>query len=314
MARELALIAEGGGARGAYVYGAMQALDEIFNDQYGLANFKYMAGTSASALTMMYTLSGQFHSDGYTIWTEKVAEKRFMNKRDLKRLFSGPPILDVSYLVDEVFEKQHPLAWNQFKKSQCKFYIPIVDVETLSVRYYTNDLEVSGAMLPYELVFMDESNPAEIYSLMKAAAAMPVFYNREVNIQSRAYVDGALLAPFPLTAPIPRSAKRIVILTKPGAPSVRWWQDRLFPSIARSGFFQGSISNSDVYSLASEEHKNYQTLLNQLGGMEDCVVIQPSFEMSSSDNAAEILVRNIQAGFSDAMKLKSELQDLINLQ
>lgn len=314
MARDLALIAEGGGARGAYVYGAMQALDEIFNDQHGLANFNYMAGTSASALTMMYTLSGQFHSDGYDIWTKKVAHKRFMNEKDIRRLFRGPPILDICYLVDEVFKKEHPLAWHQFTKTKCKFYVPLVDVNTLSLKFYTNDSEVSSALLPYELVFMDRENPSEIYSMMKAAAAVPVFYNREVEIQGNSYVDGALLSPFPLTAPIPSSAKRICILTKPQAPGTRWIRDRLFPSIARGGMFQGSLSNPDIYSLSSQENGNYQALLNQLNVMEDYVVIKPSFEMSSSDNSPESLLRNIKAGFDDAMQLKSEILQLINLQ
>jgi len=312
MSKDLALIAEGGGARGAYVYGAMKALEEVFNDQYGLANFTYMAGTSASALTMMYTLSGQFHSDGLDIWTNKVSLKRFMDKKDLKRLFRSPPILDVEYLIDEIFEKQHPLAWNQFIKSKCKFYIPLIDVKELSLKFYTNDTEVSSALLPYELIFMDRNNPSEIYTLMKAASAVPVFYNREIQIRGRAYVDGTLLAPIPLTAPIPSSAKRICILTKPKSPGVRWLRDRFMPSLARSGFLQGDISNTDLYSLASEENKNYDALLEQLNSLENCVVIKPSFEMSSSGNSYRELERNIKAGFDDALTLKEQIQTLLN--
>jgi len=312
MSKDLALIAEGGGARGAYVYGAMQALEEVFNDQYGLANFTYMAGTSASALTMMYTLSGQFHSEGLEIWTKKVALKRFLDHRDLKRLFRSPPILDVEYLIDEIFEKQHPLAWHQFIKSKCRFYIPLIDVKDLSLKFYTNDTEVSSALLPYELIFMDRTNPSEIYSMMKAAAASPVFYNREVEIQGRTYVDGALLSPFPLTAPIPSAAKRICILTKPKAPGVRWMRDRFMPSLARSGFLQGGISNTDLYSLASEENKNYEALLAQLDNLENCVVIKPSIEMSSSGNREKELLRNSKAGFDDVIALKDEIQTLVN--
>ena len=312
MSKDLALIAEGGGARGAYVYGAMAALDEVFNDQHGLANFTYMAGTSASALTMLYALSGQFHSDGLDIWTKKVALKRFMDSRDLRRLFSDPPILDVGYLVDEIFEKQHPFAWNKFLKSKSKFYIPLVDVNTLNLKFYTNDTDVSSALLPYELIFMDRNNPSEIYSLMKAAAAVPVFFNKEINIQGNPYVDGALLSPFPLTAPIPSSAKRIFILTKPKAPGVRWLRDRFMPSIARSGFFQGEISNTSIYNLASEENKNYQALLDQVDSLENCIVIKPSFEMSSSGNSPEELKRNIKAGFEDVIRQKNAIEELIN--
>jgi predicted patatin/cPLA2 family phospholipase len=312
MTRELALIAEGGGARGAYVYGAMAALDEVFNDQHGLANFSYMAGTSASALTMMYAMSGQFHSDGLDIWTKKVALKRFMNSKSLGRLFTAPPILDVEYLVDEIFEKQHPFAWHQFIKTKSKFYIPLVDVNTLSLKFYTNDTDVSSALLPYELIFMDKNNPAEIYSLMKAAAAVPVFFNKEIMIQGKPYVDGAVLSPFPLTAPIPSAAKRICILTKPQAPGVRWLRDRFIPSVARSGFFQGNISNANLYGLASEENKNYQALLDQVDDLESCVVIKPSFEMSSSGNSPAELKRNIKAGFEDVIRKKVEIEALIN--
>lgn len=310
MSKELALIAEGGGMRGAYVYGAMMALEEVFNDQYGLANFNYMAGTSASALTMMYTISGQFHSDGFPIWSEKVSEKRFLDEKSLKRLFLGPPILDTAYLVDEIFGKQHPIAWNNFRKSKSKFYIPLLDVENLSVKFYTNDTEVSSALLPYELIFMDKDNPTELYEMMKAAAGIPVFFNHEIEIQGRKYVDPASLMPLPLAAPIPMAAKRICILTKPGVTGIRWLRDRFFPSVARSGFFQGEISNSSVYSLSGEENKNYESLLEQLDELEEnnnAFVIRPSFEMSPSDNRLEILKRNREAGYDDVIAKKDEI-------
>ncbi len=308
MVKPLALIAEGGGARGAYVYGAMAALEEVFNDQHGLANFAYMAGTSASALTMMYALSGQFHSDGKQIWLEKVAQKRFMNALDLSRLFTGPPILDVAYLVDEVFEKQHPLAWRQLEQAKSKFYIPLIDAKDLSLKFYTNDTEISAALLPYDLIFMDRENPGELYAMMKAASAVPVFFNQQIEIQGAHYIDGALLAPLPLTAPIPSHVKRICILTKAAAPKSRWIQDRLMPSIARSGFFQGHIDNKDVYSLIAQENPGYKALLKEVYALENTFVIKPQITMSSSDNKPESLRRNMDAGYHDVIKQKETLQ------
>jgi predicted patatin/cPLA2 family phospholipase len=311
MANNLALIAEGGGMRGAYVYGAMKALEDVFNDQHGLMNFDYMAGTSASALTMMYTLAGQFHSDGLEIWSKKVAQKRFLNARDFKRMFVGPSVLDVEYLVDEIFARQHPLALHQLKKTQVKFYIPLLDVKDLSLRFYTNDTEVSSALLPYELIFMDKENPAEIYEMMKAASAVPIAFNKEIHIQGRTYVDAAMLSPFPLTAPIPTSARRICILTKHQAPQPSWFKDRLFPSVARSGFFHGALSNSDIYSLAAEESKNYGALLEQVESMDNCYIIKPDFQISSSDNNPAALRRSLTAGFQDVIKQKEALQKFI---
>ncbi len=314
MSRELALIAEGGGMRGAYVYGAMQALEEVFNDQHGLANFHYLSGTSASALTMMYTVSGQFHSEGQIIWSEKVGEKRFLDEKSLKRLFFGPPILDTAYLVDEIFAKQHPIAWNNFKKSKTKFYIPLLDVEDLSLKFYTNDTEMSAAMLPYELILMDREDPSEVYEMMKAAAGVPVYFNHEIEIQGRRYVDPTALLPIPLSAPIPVSAKRICILNKPGPVNVRWFRDRFFPSMARSGFFQGDISNKGVYSLSGDESRNYRALLGELDELEkadNAFIIRPSIDISSSDNRLEILKRNIEAGFQDVIARKDEIQHFL---
>lgn len=311
MSRELALIAEGGGMRGAYTYGAMQALEEVFNDQHGLANFHYMAGTSASALTMMYTISGQFHDEGKLIWSEKVSDKRFLDQRSLKRLLFGPPVLDTAYLVDEIFAKQHPIAWNNFKHSKSKFYIPLLDVEDLSLKFYTNDIEVNSAVLPYELIIMDRENPSEIYEMMKAAAGVPVYFNHEIKIQGRFYVDPTAILPFPISAPIPVSAKRICILNKPGPVNVRWLRDRFFPSMARSGFFQGDISNRSVYSLSGDESRNYRALLGELESLEksnNALIIRPSIEISSSDNRIEILKRNIEAGFQDVIARKDEIQ------
>lgn len=308
MDKELALIAEGGGMRGAYVYGAMKALEEVFNDQHGLLNFDYMAGTSTSAMTMMYTLAGQFHSDGLDIWSKKVAHKRFLDAGDIKRLLLGPSVLDVEYLVDEIFAKEHPLTWHRLKNTEVKFYIPLLDVKDLSLRFYTNDIDIKGVMLPYELIFMDKENPAEIYEMMKAASAVPVAFNKEIEIQGRSYVDGYCLAPFPLVAPIPTTAKRIFILTKHEAPRNRWMRDRFFPSIARSGFLHGNLSNNNVYGLASQESSNYHALLEELESMKNVVVIKPDFEISSSDNKPATLKRNLTAGFQDVMKRKDELQ------
>lgn len=311
MNSELALIAEGGGMRGAYVYGAMKALDEVFNDQFGLLNFKYMAGTSASALTLLYTVAEQFHSDGLDIWSSKVTRKRFLDDKAIKRLLVGPSILDVEYLVDEIFAKEHPLNLKRVLNSKNKFYFPLVDVKDLSLKYYTNDFSLSDALLPYELIHMDHKNPKELYSVMKATAAAPIAFNKDIEIQGRKYIDGVLLAPFPMSAPIPQSAKRVVILTKPEPITTRWWRDRLIPSIAKGGFFHGEISNSKLYDLISEECKNYEALTSKLSSTENCFVIKPDVEISSSDNHPEVMKRNLKKGFQDVMAQKEALQAFI---
>jgi|GEM_PF-5043602 len=311
MSRDLALIIEGGTCKGSYVYGAMQALDEIFNDQYGLENFTYMAGSSIGALSIMYSLAGQFHSDGLDIWTNKYSLKRVLNRKSLLRFFSGSPMYNVSYLVDVILKKEHPLDLDKILESKCKFYIPLVDVDTLTLKYYTNNTEISSALLPYELLFLDKKNPNEIYDVIRASAAMPIFYNHKVRIQGRYYITGALISPFPLVAPIPSSAKRICILTKPNLRKPSWIANRLLPSFARGGLIQGSIDNPDVYNLFSAEDRNYHTLLSQIDTHEGDIVIKPDVFLSASDNRKVTLQENMHLGYKNTMALKNDILTLI---
>ena len=157
--RKLAIVMSGGGMRCAYGAGALTALAE----EFGLVKPAIVIAASGSAGNAAYYVAGQY-TNGAQIWTS-LANSRFISFRRL-------PILDIDYLVDEVFRKNHPFDTGAMEKSKIHFLVPLTRV---------ND----GAT-----VYM-EPKPAEaIYDYLRAAKAVPVAYGKTVTIQGEEYMDG----------------------------------------------------------------------------------------------------------------------------
>ena len=202
---KLSIVAEGGGMRGAYALGAIDALYSHF----GLKSVDYMTGSSASAATLAYYAAGQFYP-GYYIWSNELPSPKFLSFRNILKC---RPFFDIDYLVDEVFKKRIPLNENKVKASRMRLIVPLTNAETGDAEYFNNRTKF------------------DFFEILRAAMAMPFAYNHTVKIGEKAYLDGALTDPLPINIPQIRESRKIIILTKPRSDSKSGISDEVRQSL-----------------------------------------------------------------------------------
>lgn len=135
--------------------------------EYGVTNPDLVIAASGSSGTMAYYIAGQFDSIT-NIWTNLLPSKKFINNLRFWK------IIDIDYLIDEVFKKQDPLDIEKVNTSRIQFLIPATDVETGEVKYFSN------------------RGGNDLFEAMRAAKAMPLAFNKKVRIQGRDYCDSPL--------------------------------------------------------------------------------------------------------------------------
>ncbi len=126
--RRLAVVCSGGGMRCAYTAGAIVGLASKFQ----LIQPDIVVGGSGSAATLFYYLANQW-LDIQKVWTESVASKRFIS---ILRLWK---IMDIDYLVDEVFRRDVKLNLERVRRTETQYFIAATNSETGELRYF-NDL------------------------------------------------------------------------------------------------------------------------------------------------------------------------------
>ncbi len=159
---KIAIIAGWWWMMSSYSVGSALALHDV----YGLDEpWRVIAG-SWSAGTMSYYVSQQFEfiqdiRENYITWQKFINFKRFRQ------------ILDLDYLVDDVFGAQVPLNTNKIKASQTELLFPALNQVTWNVDY----LDIQS--------LSDE----DVYKALKATKAIPWLYNKKVMVWWHHYAD-----------------------------------------------------------------------------------------------------------------------------
>jgi predicted patatin/cPLA2 family phospholipase len=190
--RKLGLAVEGGSMRGVLSGGGAVALSHLgFN---GL--FDEVYATSAGVMNVAYFLSRQAEL-GITVYYEDIADRRFWSPRRFWKM------LDVDYLFRDVVTRQKPLDIEAVLRSPTRLMVAAINARV-----------GEGALLD------TRTTKTPLLQVLKAATAMPILYNRTVEVDGTPYVDGGLAIPFPLKQAIDRGCTDIlVLLTRP--PSYR---------------------------------------------------------------------------------------------
>jgi predicted patatin/cPLA2 family phospholipase len=185
--QEISLVVQGGGMRGTYSIAVLNQLAGLgYSDR-----FKEIWATSAGALNSAYFLSKQTEV-GITICTDHLSNKKFIDFRRPKK------IIDIDYLVDEVLQDRVPLDVAAMEASITKLQIGVVDA-------------CSG-----QAEWMECRDRLPLFEKLRATAALPIVYGREVQLGDKFYVDGALANNLSVQQAISSGAKNVlVIMTKP---------------------------------------------------------------------------------------------------
>jgi predicted patatin/cPLA2 family phospholipase len=155
-----ALVESGGGMAACYVAGVTYALARNFN------SFKpdIIIGGSGSTGTLSYYVAGQTESIK-NIWLNLLCNKRFINPFRFWR------VMDIDYLIDNIFKKEDPLNAEKIYQSQIEYLIASTNHKTGILEYFSN------------------IRKEDVFESMRASMAMPVAFNKYVRINHKEYCD-----------------------------------------------------------------------------------------------------------------------------
>ncbi len=179
-----AIIFCGGAMASSYSVGSILGLVEKFN----LINPDIVIAGSGSAGTASYFVSEQYNSIE-NIWSNLLCNKKFISFKRFRK------IIDIDYLIDEVFKKQDPLNVKKIKNSKIDYYISVTNAKTGNVEF------ISG-----------KNN---IFEVMRATKAMPVIYGKCVKLGRNTYCDTFLSSSglnLKLKFAISLGAEKIIVL------------------------------------------------------------------------------------------------------
>ena len=242
-----ALILEGGGMRGVFTAGVLDAFLKrgIF--------FDYVAGTSAGASNGLSYASRQFGRAKFC----NIDVLKLHNYIGLKYLFTQRCVMDFNYLFGDLPMRVCSFDFSAYLKSG-RFILTATDCRTGKPAYFDTP-----------------KTPKALLAACRASCSMPVVCPM-VEIDSRKYLDGGIVDPVPYARALKDGCKKLVIvLTRPrGYRKKPQWQylGKLFfnyPALR-----EALIKKSAVYNAQMDE----------IDAMEDsgrAVVIRPKMMFAS---------------------------------
>ena len=158
---KLGLVIDGGGMRSIISGGILVALHELgFNTA-----FDGIYGSSAGALAGAYFLSGQ-SPYGISIYYEDLNDNKFISYK------RGLPFFDIDYLM-HVVEHKKCLDIESIKKSNATLFMSASELGSGALRFFSSK-EDTNLMLA-----------------IKASCALPLYYDKPVEIEGKKYIDAA---------------------------------------------------------------------------------------------------------------------------
>jgi predicted patatin/cPLA2 family phospholipase len=186
--RRLGLVVEGGAMRGVCSAGGLAALAHL-----GLSDlFDEIYATSAGAMNASYFLSGQANL-GIRVYYEDMIQGRVINPWRVWK------ILDLDQVFDRILTGHKALDARAVAGSRTRLYVSMLDART------------------GELLLVDTRTArSPLMTVLKASTAIPVAYNRSIEVDGRLCIDAGVANPFPLQEALASGCTDLlVLLTRP---------------------------------------------------------------------------------------------------
>lgn len=203
------LVVQGGGMRGIYSMAALMALEEC-----GLGTaFDHVVGSSAGAINGAYLLAEQAKL-AVSVYLDDISNRKFVDFFRIKK------IVDIDYLVDGVLKRHKALNIAKVKTSFSTLHIVLTD-------YLTGE----------PIVVTNKDEKIDLMEAIRATAAMPILYNKIIDVNGRGYIDGGVTDSIPLLRAIELGCTDLfVVITRP--PSFRRQQPSFFMRLIETPFLK----------------------------------------------------------------------------
>lgn len=273
--RNMGLVLEGGGLRGNYSAGVLDA----FLDERIL--FPYVIGVSAGAGMGCSYASGQ-RGRNLEILRRFHGDPRYLS---LRSLITTGSIFGMNFVFHDIPNALVPFAWKNFVDSPVRFTAVCTDCETGGAEY----LEKRPGM-----------SAEEFYTILEASSSMP-YTARIVSYNGKKYLDGAIADAIPLEKAVSEGFTRnVVVLTNPAG--YRKKQELHPPDglvyFGRKKLIEALKTRVERYN-RSLEHAEAE---EQAGR---AIIIRPSKDLHVSrvEKSREKLERLYALGYADAKKM-----------
>lgn len=190
--KDTALVLEGGGMRGLFTIGVMDA----FMD-YGV-RFPYAIGVSAGACSGPSFVTGQKGRARFT--NVDMMRKHGHNYLGIRMLLKTGYLFNVPLLYDELPNRIWPFEYDKFYDSDMEFECVLSDLETGKAEYVSNrDRRIKG-------------DRKRTMDMILASSSLP-YVSRIVRLAGKPYLDGGVADSIPVLRAKNKGYERQVVIT-----------------------------------------------------------------------------------------------------
>jgi predicted patatin/cPLA2 family phospholipase len=183
----VALVVEGGGMRGVFVAGVLDAFAAR-----GFAPFDLAIGTSAGAAALASHLAGQAGRN-WRCLTGPMRRPEFVHPwRGPWRALRRGHWMDLDWLFDAC-DREDPLDVPALLRCGVEFLVATTSADTGEPVYLT-------------------PRAADTAALLKASSALPLLYRGPVRVRGQRLVDGGVAAAIPVREAYRRGARRMLVV------------------------------------------------------------------------------------------------------
>ncbi len=268
-----AIVVLGGGMRSAHGAGFLYALGE----QFPSLRPDIIVASSGATGSALYFISGQYRPQK-AVWTDILPRSRFISWIRFWR------IMDIDYLVDDVFRKQFPLDTDALSRSCVQYFIPLLDTKTGLVRYIRRE---------------DGADP---FAVFRASKSMPFFFDKATSLLGHSYIDGGVAVTLNDMVRCAREhgAKKILIIDDRTQLNTR---KRIILLL-----YAYTIASSYARAAILQWIQGFNIPLETNGLI--CLLIRPKTAMFSATRNPKKVRALFDTGFDDALAHEAELRTL----
>ncbi|WP_028854961.1 patatin-like phospholipase family protein [Psychrilyobacter atlanticus] len=229
--KNIGLVLEGGGTRGVYSTGVLDAFLE-----YGI-EVPYVIGVSIGAYNGAAYIAKQ-KKRNYKVYTEYINDERLIN---FKRLIKGESVLNSRFVFEFINRDKHFFNYDNFFNSKNTFISVSTDCITGKPVYFEKD--------KYEKTDVDD--------IIRSSCSLP-FLSEIVKYKDQNFLDGGIADSIPVRKAILDGNKKIIaILTHPkGFEEKQGWYHKIssfwypkFPNLTKAIKYRYLYYNESIQIL-----------------------------------------------------------------